>query len=57
MEDSIDAIENVEKAGFENVNLDRMFMIPRQTVESWVEDLGVPYRPMYSLMRRGRIPE
>ena len=51
-----------------------MYMIPRQTVESWVEDLElateckpsqittyplliVPYRPMYSLMRRGRVPE
>ena len=74
VEDSIDAIENVEKAGFENVNLDMMYMIPRQTVESWVEDLElaaeykpsqittyplliVPYRPMYSLMRQGRVPE
>ena len=74
VEDSIDAIENVEAAGFDGFNIDMMYMLPKQTVEEWIEDLKlaiefeptqitiyplliVPYRPMYMMMKSGKVPE
>ncbi|RLG47912.1 MAG: hypothetical protein DRN92_02180 [Thermoproteota archaeon] len=41
VEDSIDAIENLEGAGFRSVNIDMMYMLPGQTIEDWVEDLRI----------------
>jgi len=41
VEDSIDAIENLGRAGFRSVNIDMMYMLPGQTVKNRVENLRI----------------
>lgn len=38
---AIKAIENAHKSGFDNINLDLIFSIPEQTVESWQYNLDM----------------
>ncbi|MDR3709128.1 MAG: radical SAM family heme chaperone HemW [Capsulimonadaceae bacterium] len=51
-----DAVRAARHAGFENVSIDLMYGLPRQTLPQWVEtveqaiDLGVDHLSMYSLI-------
>jgi oxygen-independent coproporphyrinogen-3 oxidase len=53
---AIKAIENAHKAGFDNINLDMIFSIPEQSLESWKYNLdmtlslGTNHISAYSLM-------
>jgi len=38
--DTITAFENVRRVGFENVNLDLLYLIPGQTIQNWEMDLN-----------------
>ena len=37
--DTINAYKNIRRAGFENVNLDLLYLIPGQTIQNWEMDL------------------
>ncbi len=59
---AVDTINNVEKAGFENINIDLIFSIPKQNKEIWKENLElavnlpVKHISAYSLiLERGTI--
>ena len=41
VEDSLEAIENAQKAGFNFINIDLMYMLPGQTVDDWIQDLEI----------------
>ncbi len=41
VEDSLEAIENARKAGFNFINIDLMYMLPGQTVDDWIQDLEI----------------
>jgi len=41
VEDSLEAIENARKAGFNFINIDMMYMLPGQTIEDWIQDLEI----------------
>ena len=41
VEDSLEAIENAREAGFKFINIDLMYMLPGQTIEDWIQDLGI----------------
>jgi len=41
VEDSLRAIENARKAGFNFINIDLMYMLPGQTVDEWIQDLEI----------------
>ncbi|MEW6069530.1 MAG: coproporphyrinogen-III oxidase family protein [Candidatus Thermoplasmatota archaeon] len=38
-EQSLQAIENLRKAGIKHVNIDMMYMIPNQSLNNWIADL------------------
>jgi len=38
---AIETVENVSKAGFENINLDLIFALPKQTKEIWESNLSI----------------
>lgn len=38
--DTINAYKNIRRAGFENVNLDLLYLIPGQTIQNWEMDLN-----------------
>lgn len=39
VEESLIAIEKCKEAGFKLINIDMMYMLPNQTVDSWIHDL------------------
>ncbi|MDY6985468.1 MAG: coproporphyrinogen-III oxidase family protein [Candidatus Thermoplasmatota archaeon] len=41
VEDSLEAIENAREAGFDFINIDLMYMLPRETVDDWTQDLEI----------------
>jgi len=41
VEDSLVAIKNARKAGFNFINIDLMYMLPGQTIEDWIQDLEI----------------
>ena len=38
--DTINAYKNIRRAGFENVNIDLLYLIPGQTIQNWEMDLN-----------------
>ena len=52
----LEAIENAQNAGIENINVDLIYGIPGQTLEDWLEDLrnikslNLPHLSAYSLI-------
>lgn len=39
VESSLEALENCRRAGFELVNIDMMYLLPKQKISGWVSDL------------------
>jgi len=39
VEDSLEAVERCRNAGFKLINIDMMYMLPNQTIDSWIHDL------------------
>lgn len=56
VEDSLEAIENAQNAGFDLVNIDMMYMLPEQTAHEWTQDLelaveqGITQITLYPLL-------
>ncbi len=53
---AVESIKNAQQAGFDNINLDLIFALPNQTIESWeyslekAVDLGTQHISAYSLI-------